>query len=95
MFASVVQHVSKMMSTNLYCSTDKEKRLGGFDLMWNDGPVHSDEIGLHCGQPLVYSLNSHIGCQNNREEQLLQVFKTPLKYKHFYTVKEKKHHKTE
>jgi tubulin polyglutamylase TTLL9 len=75
--------------------TNKEKRLGGFDLMWNDGPVHSDEIGLHCGQPLVYSLNSHIGCTNNREEQLLEVFKAPQKYRHIYVPKEKKQQKTE
>ena len=79
---------------HLHSCVGKEKRLGGFDLMWNNGPVHSEEIGLHCGQPLVYSLNSHIGCHNNREEQLLQVFKTPLKFKHLYTHKEKKH-KTE
>jgi hypothetical protein len=63
--------------------------------MWNDGPVHSDEIGLHCGQPLVYSLNSHIGCTNNREEQLLEVFKAPQKYRHIYVPKEKKQQKTE
>ena len=67
----------------------KEKRVGGFDLLWNDGPVHSDEVGLHCGQPLVYSLNSHIGCRNNREEQLLSLFKDPAKFKHVY-VRENK-----
>ncbi len=50
-----------------------EKRIGGFDLMWNDGPVASDELALHCGQPVVYSSNSFLGCYNDREEQLQQL----------------------
>ena len=57
--------------------------------MWSDGPVYSEDVGLHCGQPLVYSLNCHIGCRNSREEQLLQVFKQPSKFKHNYQPKEK------
>ena len=47
-----------------------EKRVGGFDLIWNDGPVVSDELALHCGQPLSYSTNSFLGCYNDRVEQL-------------------------
>ena len=43
-----------------------EKRVGGFDLIWNDGPVASDELALHCGQPLSYSTNSFLGCYNDR-----------------------------
>ena len=56
-----------------------EKRVGGFDLLWNDGPVASDELALHCGQPLTYSTNSFLGCYNDREEQLKHMFKlSPL-----------------
>lgn len=56
-----------------------EKRVGGFDLLWNDGPVSSDELALHCGQPLTYSTNSFLGCYNDREEQLKHLFKlSPL-----------------
>ena len=56
-----------------------EKRVGGYDLLWNDGPVASDELALHCGQPLTYSTNSFLGCYNNREEQLKHLFKlSPL-----------------
>ena len=56
-----------------------EKRIGGFDLFWNNGPVASDELALQCGQPLTYSTNSFLGCFNDREEQLKHVFKlSPL-----------------
>lgn len=55
--------------------TGTEKRVGGFDLLWNDGPVASDELALHCGQPLTYSTNSFLGCYNDREEQLKHLFK--------------------
>ena len=56
-----------------------EKRVGGFDLLWNDGPVSADEIALHCGQPVTYSSNSYLGCYNDREEQLKHLFKvSPL-----------------
>ena len=53
-----------------------EKRVGGFDLIWNDGPVASDELALHCGQPLSYSTNSFLGCYNDRVEQLKHLFKS-------------------
>lgn len=55
--------------------TGNEKRVGGYDLFWDDGPVASDEIALHCGQPVTYSTNSFFGCVNDREEQLKHVFK--------------------
>lgn len=55
--------------------TGTEKRVGGFDLLWNDGPVTSDELALNCGQPLTYSTNSFLGCYNNRVEQLKLLFK--------------------
>ena len=50
------------------------KRVGGFDLMWCDGPVASDELALNCGQPLMYTTNSFLGCYNDREQQLKQLF---------------------
>ena len=28
--------------------TGKEKRVGGFDLLWDDGPVYMDEAGVDC-----------------------------------------------
>lgn len=55
--------------------TGNEKRVGGFDLIWNDGPVASDELALQCGQPLTFSTNSFMGCINDREEQLKQLFR--------------------
>ena len=55
--------------------TGNEKRIGGFDLLWNDGPVASDELALNCGQPLTYSTNSFLGCYNDRVDQLKQLFK--------------------
>lgn len=55
--------------------TGNEKRVGGYDLIWNDGPVASDEIGLQCGQPLTFTTNSYLGCINDRVEQLKDLFK--------------------
>jgi len=52
-----------------------EKRIGSFDLIWQDGPVPADEIGLHCGQPLTFTTNSFLGCHNDRVEQLKHLFK--------------------
>lgn len=55
-----------------------EKRVGGFDLLWNDGPVSADEIGLYCGQPVTYSSNSYLGCFNDREDQLRHLYKASM-----------------
>ncbi|CAH2299727.1 probable tubulin polyglutamylase TTLL9 isoform X1 [Pelobates cultripes] len=60
--------------------TGKEKRVGGFDLMWNDGPVSRDD-GL---QAILingsFAVNTHLGCINDRLEQLRQLLKpTPAK----------------
>lgn len=55
-----------------------EKRVGGFDLLWNDGPVSADEIGLYCGQPVTYSSNSYLGCYNDRENHLRHLYKASL-----------------
>lgn len=56
------------------CREKVIKRVGGFDLMWNDGPVLSDELSLNCGQPLTITANSFLGCHNDREQQLKQLF---------------------
>ncbi|XP_006814311.1 putative tubulin polyglutamylase TTLL9 [Saccoglossus kowalevskii] len=50
--------------------TGKEKRVGGFDLMWNDGPVVADEGGVDCISTPTYSTNTFLGCHNDRKKQL-------------------------
>ncbi|XP_048873581.1 probable tubulin polyglutamylase TTLL9 isoform X1 [Brienomyrus brachyistius] len=50
--------------------TGREKQVGGFDLMWNDGPVSRennslDTLGSSCFRP-----NTNLGCFNDRENQL-------------------------
>eukprot|EP00117_Sycon_ciliatum_P004145 scpid76188/ scgid2560/ Probable tubulin polyglutamylase TTLL9; Tubulin--tyrosine ligase-like protein 9 len=45
-----------------------ETRIGGFDLMWNEGPVHSQEICLKETVP-DYPTNTFLGCENDRETQ--------------------------
>uniref|UniRef100_UPI00398EB3A3 probable tubulin polyglutamylase TTLL9 n=1 Tax=Pristiophorus japonicus TaxID=55135 RepID=UPI00398EB3A3 len=58
----------------------KEKQIGGFDLMWNDGPVYSDDGNFEGGISLI--ANTHLGCINDRKKQLWHLFKpliTPKK----------------
>ncbi|XP_068696845.1 probable tubulin polyglutamylase TTLL9 [Montipora foliosa] len=57
--------------------TGREKRVGGFDLMWNDGPVYMDDaITADCIQNPSYPTNTFLGCDNSdRDKQLKQVFK--------------------
>lgn len=50
--------------------TGKEKRVGGFDLIWNDGPVNVDDCSTD--QP---RLNSFLGCFNDRDEQLKKLYR--------------------
>ncbi|XP_067302757.1 probable tubulin polyglutamylase TTLL9 isoform X1 [Pseudorasbora parva] len=54
--------------------TGKEKRVGGFDLMWNDGPVYTD-VGLEAMGCLCLVTNTHLGCVNDRQKQLQQLLK--------------------
>uniref|UniRef100_A0A8C2GZX1 Tubulin--tyrosine ligase-like protein 9 n=1 Tax=Cyprinus carpio TaxID=7962 RepID=A0A8C2GZX1_CYPCA len=54
--------------------TGKEKRVGGFDLMWNDGPVHTD-VGLEALGSSCLVANTHLGCVNDRQKQLQQLLK--------------------
>ncbi|XP_072169782.1 probable tubulin polyglutamylase TTLL9 isoform X1 [Diadema setosum] len=55
--------------------TGKEKRIGGFDLMWDDGPVMAEEGGVDCISPPSYSTNTFLGCHNDRKRQLRHLFK--------------------
>ncbi|NXK51023.1 TTLL9 polyglutamylase, partial [Chauna torquata] len=54
--------------------TGKEKRVGGFDLIWNDGPVSR---GGNLGAPVNgnFMANTHLGCYNDRKKQLRQLFR--------------------
>ncbi|XP_056097443.1 probable tubulin polyglutamylase TTLL9 [Rhinichthys klamathensis goyatoka] len=54
--------------------TGKEKRVGGFDLMWNDGPVYTD-VGLEAMGCSCLVANTHLGCVNDRQKQLQQLLK--------------------
>ncbi|CAH1779549.1 unnamed protein product [Owenia fusiformis] len=55
--------------------TGKEKRIGGFDLIWDDGPVLTDDGGIDCVKDTSYTTNSFLGCYNDRKRQLKQVFR--------------------
>ncbi|XP_055043938.2 probable tubulin polyglutamylase TTLL9 isoform X1 [Misgurnus anguillicaudatus] len=55
--------------------TGKEKRVGGYDLMWNDGPVYMDDDGLEALGGSCLIANTHLGCVNNRQKQLQQLLK--------------------
>ncbi|XP_032054460.1 probable tubulin polyglutamylase TTLL9 [Aythya fuligula] len=55
--------------------TGKEKRVGGFDLIWNDGPV-SREGNLGTLVNGNFMANTHLGCYNDRKQQLKQLFRT-------------------
>ena len=60
--------------------TGKETRVGGFDLLWNDGPVHRPDIRSYLQHPPSYSTNSFLGCQHNirsiKMEQALGCYST-------------------
>ncbi|PIK52775.1 putative tubulin polyglutamylase TTLL9 isoform X2 [Apostichopus japonicus] len=64
-----------LIDTDLKPMTGKEKRVGGFDLMWDDGPVFAEEAGLDCVNPPSYSTNTFLGCYNDRKKQLRSLFK--------------------
>uniref|UniRef100_H9GNV3 Tubulin--tyrosine ligase-like protein 9 n=1 Tax=Anolis carolinensis TaxID=28377 RepID=H9GNV3_ANOCA len=53
----------------------KEKRVGGFDLIWNDGPVSREDGNLDT--PMTgFVANTHLGYNNDRKKQLKQLFKS-------------------
>lgn len=41
--------------------TGKEKRVGGYDLMWNDGPVYREDISLETFGGSNCTANTHLG----------------------------------
>lgn len=41
--------------------TGKEKRVGGYDLMWNDGPVYREDISLETFGGSSCTANTHLG----------------------------------
>ncbi|XP_075898449.1 putative tubulin polyglutamylase TTLL9 isoform X2 [Nelusetta ayraudi] len=55
--------------------TGKEKRVGGYDLMWNDGPVYREDISLETFGGSNCTANTHLGCVNDRERQLRWLLK--------------------
>ncbi|XP_073436866.1 probable tubulin polyglutamylase TTLL9 isoform X5 [Dendrobates tinctorius] len=59
--------------------TGKEKRVGGFDLMWNDGPVSRDDGQLDFISNASFIANTHLGCINNRKKNLRQLMKVASK----------------
>ena len=63
--------------------TGHEIRVGGFDLLWNDGPIWTTcPNPLPCEESLsncpmhLKKLNVFLGAKNNRTEQLRQLRKT-------------------
>ncbi|XP_023379059.1 probable tubulin polyglutamylase TTLL9 [Pteropus vampyrus] len=54
--------------------TGREKRVGGFDLMWNDGPVSREEGMPDLSGMGNFVTNTHLGCINDRKKQLRQLF---------------------
>lgn len=41
--------------------TGKEKRVGGYDLMWNNGPVYREDINLQTFGRSCFTTNTHLG----------------------------------
>ncbi|XP_053500349.1 probable tubulin polyglutamylase TTLL9 isoform X2 [Ictalurus furcatus] len=57
------------------CLTGREKQVGGFDLMWNDGPVYREDVSLEALGSTYQIANTHLGCVNDRKKQLQQLLK--------------------
>uniref|UniRef100_A0A8C0IVJ0 Tubulin--tyrosine ligase-like protein 9 n=1 Tax=Chelonoidis abingdonii TaxID=106734 RepID=A0A8C0IVJ0_CHEAB len=55
--------------------TGKEKRIGGFDLMWSDGPVSRAEGNVDTPVNGSFMANTHLGYNNDRKKQLKQLFR--------------------
>ena len=54
----------------MFSLTGKERRVGGFDLIWNEGPIYVDDCNTD-----QQKLNSFLGCLNDRDEQLKKLYR--------------------
>ncbi|XP_054624707.1 probable tubulin polyglutamylase TTLL9 isoform X2 [Dunckerocampus dactyliophorus] len=52
--------------------TGKEKRVGGYDLMWNDGPVYREDADPEVFGCSCLRANTYLGCMNDRENQIFK-----------------------
>ncbi|KAL8566330.1 putative tubulin polyglutamylase ttll9 [Nucella lapillus] len=52
----------------------REKRVGGWDLLWDDGIVVMEDTTLETGVPTVSTPNSFLGCQNERQQQMRDMY---------------------
>ncbi|KAL7860152.1 hypothetical protein SRHO_G00152990 [Serrasalmus rhombeus] len=55
--------------------TGREKRVGGYDLMWNEGPVYREDVSLETLGSTYQIPNTHLGCVNDRKKQLRQLLR--------------------
>ncbi|XP_071083984.1 probable tubulin polyglutamylase TTLL9 [Haliotis cracherodii] len=58
--------------------TGKEKRIGGFDFIWDDGPVYIDDSVNSDSMinSMGTNINSFLGCHNERRQNLKQIYQT-------------------
>ncbi|KAL4234903.1 putative tubulin polyglutamylase ttll9 [Mactra antiquata] len=55
--------------------TGKEKRVGGFDLIWDDGAVLADDGSMECSvNGMSATPNSFLGCHSERKKQLREIY---------------------
>ncbi|KAI0229101.1 putative tubulin polyglutamylase TTLL9 [Lamellibrachia satsuma] len=54
--------------------TGREKRVGGYDLLWDDGPIYDDDA-FDCTGSSSAPINSFLGCLNDRRKQLKHMYK--------------------
>ena len=50
--------------------TGREKRVGGYDLMWNDGPVFREDAGPETLSSSCFTANTHLGILAAADEDL-------------------------
>ncbi|KAJ8358215.1 hypothetical protein AAFF_G00022340 [Aldrovandia affinis] len=55
--------------------TGREAQVGGFDLMWSDGPVYREDVNPPASGSPFRTPNTHLGCFNDRKSQLRKLFK--------------------
>ncbi|XP_034551382.1 probable tubulin polyglutamylase TTLL9 [Notolabrus celidotus] len=55
--------------------TGREKRVGGYDLMWNDGPVYREDVNMETFGISCFTANTHLGGVNDRDKQLRRLLK--------------------